>query len=864
VEFHNLTIGKTLETFHTSISGLATEEAKKRLLQYGPNEITGKKENPWWILLLKQFTDLMIIVLLVAAIISAFIGDIADTIIILVLVIINALLGFSQEYKARNAIKALKKMAALKSSVLRDAQVQVIPSTEIVPGDTILLEAGNVVPADIRLTETSVLMIQEASLTGESTEIEKIATAIVEEKAPMGDRVNMAYKGTLISKGNGKGIVTATGMQTELGKIAELLHEEEAITPLQKKLNYFSRQLSLIILFVCAVIFVIGLLRGERPMLMLLTAISLAVAAIPEALPSVITIALSFGAKRMARLNTLIKKLPAVETLGSITYICTDKTGTLTQNRMEVRQVYHNGKVYEDVMEKQAGIEFANMPFIISCLSNTVQQKKDGEVIGDSTELALYNLARKCGYHKNNLLLQFPLLHILPFDGGRKCMTTIHAHDDSFISFTKGAADVILQKSKFQNYEDKINFTRVAEKMATGGSRVIALAFRKWKKLPAEITHEIFESGLNCVALTAIADPLRQESREAVQLCKAAGIVPVMVTGDHPLTAQNIARQVTIIESPQDTVVNATELDEMSDEALREKIHDIKVFARVSPEQKLRIVKALQKNGEFVGMTGDGVNDAPALQLANIGIAMGVTGTDVAKEAADMILLDDNFNTIVKAVKEGRRIFDNIRKFVRYVMTGNAGEVWTIFLAPFFGLPIPLLPIHILWVNLVTDGLPGISLTAERSEPGIMQRPPRPTNENIFSRGMGAQILWAGFLMGIVCITTQVIGIHHKDWHWQTMVFTVLCFSQLGNAMAVRSETDSVFKLGPTSNRLMFYALAITVGLQTTIIYVPLLNKIFKTEPLGLTELIVTIGMSTIIFMAIEIEKLIRRKKGNG
>lgn len=858
--FHHLTIEETLQGLQSFLNGLSGEEAKKRLLLDGPNELVEKKEKPWWIFLLGQFKDFMIIVLLIAAIISGFIGDIADTIIIVVLVLLNALLGFSQEYRARNAINALKKMAALSSNVLRDGQIQVIPSFEIVPGDIILLEAGNIVPADIRLVETASLTIQEASLTGEATEIEKIAHTVIDEKAPLGDRQNMAYKGTLISKGNGHGIVTETGMQTELGKIAQLMHEEETITPLQKRLDQFSRQLSLVILFVCTIIFLLGWLRGERPMLMLLTAISLAVAAIPEALPSVITIALAFGAKRMAKLNALIKRLPAVETLGSVTYICTDKTGTLTQNKMEVQQVYYNGRMYETSTDKHDDLSFANMLFIISALNNTVQEKKDGEIIGDSTEIALYHLAGKYDYRREALQRQFPLLHVLPFDASRKCMTTIHAHNDSFISFTKGGADVILAKSKFDNYEGEANLVDAAEKMAADGSRVLALAFRKWTELPEEITHEQVEFDLTCAGLTGILDPLREESRSAVQLCKAAGIVPVMITGDHPLTAQTIARGVSIMESPEDILVNTTQLDEMTDEALQQNIKYIKAFARVNPEQKLRIIKALQRNGEFVGMTGDGVNDAPALQAANIGIAMGLTGTDVSKEAADMILLDDNFNTIVMAVREGRRIFDNIRKFVRYVMTGNAGEVWTIFLAPFFGLPVPLLPIHILWVNLVTDGLPGISLAAERAEKGIMQRPPRPTNENIFSHGMGWQILWAGFLMGIVCITTQVIGINHEGWHWQTMVFTVLCFSQLGNVMAVRSEKDSAFKLGPMSNRLMFYAVTVTVGLQMAIIYVPLLNRIFRTQPLSVNELIITIAMSSVIFLAIEIEKLIRRK----
>jgi len=857
--FYHLTTADTLQRLESSPHGISTAEAQKRLLQFGSNELLEKKEKSWWVLLLSQFSDFMIIVLLAAAVISGFIGDITDTIIIIILVLINAILGFSQEYRARNAVKALKKMAALNATVLRGNMVHVVPANELVPGDVILLEAGNVVPADSRLIETSLLTIQESSLTGEATESEKESKPLTNKGAALGDRFNMAYKGTSITKGNGKGVVTATGMQTELGKIAELLQAEETKTPLQRKMEQFSRQLSVIILIICAIIFIVGWLRGEQPILMLLTAISLAVAAIPEALPSVITIALSFGAKKMARQNALIKKLPAVETLGAVTFICTDKTGTLTQNKMQAIKMYCKGKLYD--VKNNTGKSPCNDEwlFIISALNNTVLKKSENEIIGDSTELALYHFALQNNYHKEELLHRFPLVHILPFDAERKCMTTIHKYNNAFISFTKGGPDVILAKTNFQDYEDEMNVQEAVDEMASEGLRIIALGYREWKELPSVLAFDMIESGLTFVALIGIADPLRPESRTAVQLCKAAGIKPIMVTGDHALTANIIAKQTGIIEDSEDLLLTSKQLDETTDKILIDKIEHIKTFARVTPGQKLRIVKTLQQKGEFVAMTGDGVNDAPALQLANIGIAMGINGTDVSKEAADMILLDDNFSTIVKAVKEGRRIFDNIRKFIRYVMTGNAGEVWTIFLAPFFGLPVPLLPIHILWINLVTDGLPGLALASERSEKGIMERPPRPTNENIFSNGMGWQILWAGFLMGVVCITTQAIALNNNSAHWQTMVFTVLCFSQLGNVMAVRSETRSLFKLGVMSNKFMFYAIAITVALQFAIIYVPALNKIFRTQPLTTNELLLTILLSTVIFWAIEIEKLVRR-----
>lgn len=856
--FHHLTADETIQELNASSNGLSNEEAKKRLQQFGANELVEKKEKPWWILLLGQFTDFMILLLLIAAIVSGFIGDITDTIIIIVLVLINALIGFSQEYRARNAVKALKKMAAFNAAVIRDNVIQIIPSSEVVTGDILLLEAGNVVGADARLIETSQLIIQESSLTGEAAEVEKKANTIINTDAALGDRVNMVYKGTFITKGNGKAIVTATGMQTELGKIAEMLQEEEVQTPLQKRLKHFSQQLSVIILIVCVIIFIVDWLKSGQPMLMLLTAISLAVAAIPEALPSVITIALSFGAKKMAKQNALIKKLPAVETLGSVTYICTDKTGTLTQNKMTVVKMYCKGNLY-DVKNITSKFSCDEWLFIISALNNSILEKPDEEIVGDSTEVALYHFALENNYHKKELLRRFPIVHVLPFDAERKCMTTIHANGNQYISFTKGGPDVIFGKTVFDNDEDKQDLEEAVETMASEALRTIALAYHKWENLPSPVTTDVIEKDLLFVALIGIADPLRPESRTAVELCKTAGIKPVMITGDHALTANMIAKQTGIIETSDDLLLTSSQLNEMDDEMLADKIEHIKALARVTPEQKLRVVRTLQKKGEFVAMTGDGVNDAPALQLADIGIAMGINGTDVSKEASDMILLDDNFSTIVKAIKEGRRIYDNIRKFIRYVMTGNAGEVWTIFLAPFFGLPVPLLPIHILWINLVTDGLPGLALASERSEEGIMQRPPRPANESIFSKGMGWQILWAGFLMGVVCISTQAIAIANNSAHWQTIVFTVLCFNQLGNAMAVRSETVSVFKLGPLSNKFMFYAITITVVLQLAIIYLPMFNRIFKTQPLTINELLLTILLSAVIFLAVEIEKFIKR-----
>lgn len=859
--FHTLSVDDALKQLQSSQDGISEEEATQRLHQFGTNELIEKKEKAWWLLLLHQFADFMILLLLVAAIVSGLLGEITDTIIIIVLVLLNALIGFSQEYRARNVVKALKKMAALNAMVLREQQALIIPSSQLVPGDILLLDAGNVVAADARLVRTSQLTLQESSLTGEAAEIEKNADAIITTDADLGDRINMVYKGTFITKGNAQAVVTATGMKTELGRIATLLHEEETLTPLQKKMKRFSKQLSVIILIVCAIIFMVDWLRGGQPMLMLLTAISLAVAAIPEALPSVITIALSFGAKKMARQNALIKKLPAVETLGAVTYICSDKTGTLTQNKMQVVKVFCNGKMYDakNINEDACG----QWPFIICALNNTIVERENDELMGDSTETALYSFAIKKNYQRRTLLQQFPLVAALPFDAERKCMTTVHEYNDSFISFTKGAPDVILAKTFFENNAARKDVEDAVESMASEGLRAIALALHKWGVLPHPFTGNVFEQDLVFVALAGITDPLRPESHTAVELCKAAGIKPIMITGDHALTARMIAIQTGIIDNVNDVLITSSQLMHIDDARLKKEIENIKVLARVTPEQKLRIVKALQQKGEVVAMTGDGVNDAPALQLADIGVAMGINGTDVSKEAADMILLDDNFNTIVKAIKEGRRIYDNIRKFIRYIMMSNAGEVWAIFLAPFFGLPVPLLPIHILWINLVTDGLPGLALAIEYAEKNIMQRPPRAVNENIFSGGMGWQILWAGFLMGIVSIVMQVIAIRNNSLHWQTMVFTVICFSQLGNAIAVRSETVSAFQLGPFSNKFMLYAISVTVGLQFAIIYIPALNKIFNLQPLTINELLLTLLLSSVTFVAIEMDKLVRRyKKG--
>jgi len=856
--WHTKDISVLIEELKTTEQGLSSEEARKRLTLHGPNKLVEKKKRGPIFMLLDQFKDFMILVLIAAAIISGIIGEPTDTIAIIVIVILNAIVGFVQEYRAEKAMEALKKMATPKAILLRDGKTVEIPSEEIVPGDIVLLTAGDVVPADIRLLEISQLKVEEAALTGESMAVEKTLKTIKDEDAPLGDRKNMLYKGTIVVSGRGKGIVVATGMKTELGRIASMLQEEEEVkTPLQKRLKSFGQRIAISVIAICVILFVIGIIRGEEPLKIFLTAVSLAVAAIPEALPAVVTISLAFGAKKMVKQNALIRKLPAVETLGSVTYICTDKTGTLTLNKMTVKEHWlsENRTIAFDT-------DIENLFFTCVALSNDARQSADGNLIGEPTETALYRYALDKGYKKEDLEIKFPRVAEIPFDSKRKCMTTIHKwHNGKFISITKGATETLLQKETNTSIHKEIS--RVTENMAKQGLRVISLAIRLWDRIPSDISPETIEEKLHIIGLIGMMDPPRHEAKEAVGMCRKAGIHPVMITGDHPITAETIAKAVGIIEEEipeRSMVITGQQLEKMSIEELREQVDKIKVYARVAPEQKLKIVKALQDKDQYVAMTGDGVNDAPALKRADIGIAMGITGTDVAKEAAHMILLDDNFATIVKAIKEGRRIYDNIRKFIRYTMTSNSGEIWTIFLAPFLGLPIPLLPIHILWINLVTDGLPGLALAAEPAEKDIMQRPPRNPKESIFAKGLGTDILWVGLLMGFVCLFTQAYAIKTQLGHWQTMVFNVLCLSQMGNVLAVRSEKESLFKQGLFSNKFLLAAVIFTFLLQMATIYLPPLNPVFKTEPLTFNELLFTLVMSSIVFFAVELKKLIIMK----
>jgi Ca2+-transporting ATPase len=853
MNYHLLPISEIQELFNTTKQGLHPAEAEERFDQYGKNELIEKKKTSILILLLHQFKDVMIFILLIAAVISFVVGDIKDALVILIIVLLNAVIGFVQENRAEKAMEALKKMAAFNATVRRGGNILQIPASGLVPGDIVLLEAGMSVPADIRLTETYALKIEEASLTGESNAVEKSTAEINAENPPIGDRFNMAFKTTIVTYGRAEGIVVATGMNTEIGRIAQLLQQDEIKTPLQKRLTDFGKKLSFIVVFICAIIFTAGILRGEDPIRMLLTAISVAVAAIPEALPAVITISLALGASRMVRKNALVRKLPAVETLGSVTYICSDKTGTITQNKMTVMDIWLSSKA-----ESIRSYTPEQLFLLAIELNHDVIIDESNQLKGDPTEIALVEYARKSKDYHKQWLTDFKRHDELPFDSLRKRMTTIHALAGQWLIVTKGAVENILSSCKNEN-SNEIN--AATENFAQQGKRVLAYAVKLVDALPENISIQTIENDLKFIGLVAMIDPPRLEVIQAITDCHTAGITPVMITGDHPITAKAIATEVGILKHKTDRVITGAELSALSDDEFQKEIDYIKVYARVSPEQKLNIVKALQNKNHFVAMTGDGVNDAPALKRANIGIAMGITGTDVSKEAAHMILLDDNFATIIRAVREGRRIFDNIRKFIKYTMTSNSGEVWTIFLAPLIGLPIPLLPIHILWINLVTDGLPGLAFASEAPEENILKRPPRKPNESIFGNGVGVHILWVGLLMGAVCIGTQGWALHEENEKWMTMVFTVLSISQMGHAMAIRSDWKSLFSQGVFGNKQLLGAVLLTLGLQMAVIYIPFLQDIFRTQALTLSELLICIALSSIVFWAVEFEKWFKRKK---
>ena len=854
--------------------GLLAHEVAARALQHGPNALPRATSRSGWALLLEQFGDFMILVLLGAAVISGLVGDLVDTLVILAIVLLNAAIGWVQAWRADQALAVLQRMAASQATVVRGGQVEQVAAHALVPGDIVLLEAGNKVPADLRLLQIAQLKVDESALTGESVTVDKHADVLTGTAHGVGDRLNMAFKGTTATHGRGRGLVVATGMQTELGKVAGLLDQENnRSTPLQLRLAAFGKRVALAVIGICVVIFVVGVLRGEAPLQMVLVAISLAVAAIPEALPAVVTVLLALGARKMVSFNALIRRLPSVETLGSVTFICSDKTGTLTQNRMQAECLVA-GQV--DWVPGSGPPDADHQELLrAAALCNDARRSADGSWAADPTEIALAEVAAGAGLDKLALDAQWPREHELPFDASRKRMTTFHRTPDGLVAYTKGAPESVLPQcvDRWRAHDgdgegdtvplDTAVWLARAEALAAQGLRVLALARRSHTQAPqiGDGAIEALESDLSFIGLVGLMDPPRPEAAAAVRECVEAGITPVMITGDHPATARAIALRLGIVADPAAVVLTGADLSALDDEALIARVQHVRVYARVDPAQKIRIVEALQARGEFVAMTGDGVNDAPALKRADIGVAMGKGGTDVAREAASLVLLDDNFATIVHAVREGRRIYDNIRKFVRYAMTGNSGEIWTIFLAPLLLLPIPLLPIHILWVNLVTDGLPGLALAAEPAERGVMQRPPRPPSESLFAHGMWQHILGIGLLLAGLCLGVQAWAISTGHAHWQTMVFTVLTLGQMAHVMGIRSEQDPLWRIGIASNRPLLGAVLLTFALQMATIYVPVLNPIFKTEPLSVLELSVCLAAAGLVWAVTEAEKAWRSRR---
>ena len=889
--------------------GLSSSEVQSRMAKYGANELIDRGTKSPWKILLEQLSETMVVILLISAVITFFLHEYTDAIVILVIVILNSILGFTQEYKAEKAMAALKKMAVPKVRVRRDGHIVEIPAQQLVPGDIIYLEAGNAIPADGSLLESINLRIQESVLTGESEPVEKTTDVTKKEHPSLGDQHNRIFAGTVVTMGRGTSVITETGMNTELGKIAEMIQSVGSEqTPLQRKLAQLGKTLAYVALGIVVVVFGMGLLRGEELRTMFLTAISMAVAAVPEGLPAVVTIALALGAQRMLKRNALIRKLPAVETLGSVTTICSDKTGTLTENRMTVTllDVAGNRLDLQETLsdyspslseqETNARIidESSSVAIMLAggalCNDAILEATEKGfSSIGDPTEGALVVAAVRAGLWKEKLEVLLPRVGEIPFDSDRKRMTTVHEVKtadglpsslqellkspefnlgESNLAITKGSVDGLLEISNRLWTENQIvpmddhwmhRIQEANNELALNGMRVLGVAFRQCNQSACNAPDISLESDLVFVGMFAMIDPARSEVKEAVAVARGAGIRPIMITGDHPLTALYIAKELGIATNEE--VITGADLSKMDIASLRERVKNVSVFARVSPEHKLKIVQALQDLGQIVAMTGDGVNDAPALKKADIGVAMGITGTDVSKEAADMVLLDDNFATIVSAVKEGRRIYENIRKFIKYTMTSNFGEIVVMLVGPFVGLGLPLLPLQILWVNLVTDGLPGLALTQEPAEPNTMKRPPRNPKEQIFGRGLGIDVLWVGALMGIVSLLVGLWAFNfNHEFAWQTMIFTTLTMAQMGNALATRSESQTLMEAGILTNKSLLGAVFLTLLLQLAVIYVPFLQKIFETQSLTLLEIGISLGASLLVLILIDGVKVIKRK----
>ena len=876
-------VAKFFET--DMIKGLSSEQVEEKRSVYGTNEIVSKNKKSIAKMILEQFQDFMIIILIIAAVISGIVGQsngegFTDSIIILVIVILNAVIGVIQELKAQKSLESLKNLSAPHSKVIRDGKLQDLESKYLVPGDIVVLETGDYVPADLRLIEAVNLKTQEAALTGESLPVEKTAEKIDKADIGIGDRLNQAFSSSLVTYGRGKGIVVSIGMQTEVGKIATMLDSvDDSETPLSRRLEALGKTLGIAALVVCLVIFAVGsFVHGREIFEMFMTAVSLAVAAIPEGLPAISTIVLSIGVQRMVKRNAIIRTLPSVETLGSATVICSDKTGTLTQNKMTVEKIFYNNEIF-GVEEKKYNVDdHLRLLMNSMILCNDTKVTKEGEefkLAGDPTETALVDLGIKLNMLKTTMDDENPRVEEIPFDSERKLMSTVNNTNQGLFVYTKGGVDEILSKCSkiyLDNQEmalsaENINYIKqVNEEMAKGALRVLAMAYKRVDKVPTRNEMNNLESELVYIGMVGMIDPARPEAKEAVEKCKTAGIKPVMITGDHKVTAMAIAKDIGILENESEAITGS-ELEKMPQEELEKNVKNYSVYARVSPEHKVRIVKAWQSQGEVVAMTGDGVNDAPALKTADIGAAMGIVGTDVAKEAADVVLTDDNFATIVSAVEEGRRIYDNILKAVQYLLSSNIGEIIVLFVATMFGwLAEPLLPIHILWINLVTDSLPALALSVDPAEKDIMKRKAR-KDKNIFSKGMTFRVIYQGIMVGVLTLLAFCIGCRFDfaslanpevAMTAQTMAFAVLAMSELVHAYNVRSNKESIFKLKLKTNMVLVLATLVSLLLMVVVLGVPVLQGMFEVTELSITNWAWVILLSLAPLTIVEILKLFK------
>ena len=901
-KWFNKSIEEAEKILETNIqNGLTENDVKTKREKYGLNMLKAKKKESLLQRFIEQFKDFSIIVLIIAAIVSGFVGisqgeGITDTIIILIVVLANAIIGIAQESKAEKSLEALQKLTDHASKVIRDGKIKVIPAKELVPGDIVVLDTGDYIPADLRVIEAVNLKAQESSLTGESVPVEKTTKTIEKADVGIGDRTNMLFSSSLVTYGRGKGIVVQTGMNTEVGKIAGMLdNTEKQITPLQEKLNKLGKTLGIAALAICAFIFIIGLIQGKEPINMFMTAVSLAVAAIPEGLVAVSTIVLAIGVQKMVKKNAIVKKLPAVETLGSATVICSDKTGTLTQNKMTVEKIFINGETKElaeykeNINEDLEKLIFANM------LCNDTKISQDGTLTGDPTETALVDMAFKLSFDPS-LYDRAPRVQEIPFDSDRKLMTTVNELNGKYVVFTKGGIDELLKRCSayeinnevHQNIGEYVNKIREKnEEMAKDALRVLGCAYKEIDHIPSKEEMSTIENDLIFIGMVGMIDPPREEAKVAVEKCKTAGIKVVMITGDHKITATAIAKKLGILEDDDEAITGA-ELEQMTDEELIQNVRKYSVYARVSPEHKVRIVNAWQKNGEVVAMTGDGVNDSPALKKADIGCAMGIVGTDVAKEAADVILTDDNFATVVSAVEEGRRIYDNILKVIQFLLSSNVGEIIVLFFAtlltPLFSkwfgiadinsLEI-LLPIHILWINLVTDSLPALALAFDPANRDIMERKPVKPGKGVFTKGMTWRVIYQGVMIGGLTLAAFMIGLgttktpingltldQSKIEVGQTMAFVTLALSELTHVFNVRDNRKSIFKTGIFNNMKLIGAVVASALLVFVILLIPSLREIFSIPVLPKENIIELVCLVFAPIVIVEIFKLLRINGG--